>query len=193
MTPTAANLYSTDLKSLREQVLSFEETHVFSPSLLNLARIGFSRAAYFYTGEPTPGTPAAAVNGFVTGRPVGTVVVGGSAAANPAAQVSQAGSNTGSDLHIARNLYTFEDRVTLIRGRHDLSAGVWLQPLQANEDLALTQFGQVTFTGLQQFLQGTVGSLLYDPTPTEMNWRSLLGAWYAQDALKPDRLARLSR
>jgi hypothetical protein len=184
VTPTSANLYSTDLETLREQVLSLEETHIFSPSLINVARVGYSRAAYFYTGEPTPGTPAASVGSFVAGKPTGTVVVGGSAAANPAAQVSQAGSNTGSDLHIARNLYTFEDRVTWTRGRHDLSAGVWLQPLQANEDLALTQFGQATFTGLQQFLQGTVGTFLYDPTPTEMNWRSLLGAWYVQDVIR---------
>ncbi len=181
ITPTAANLYSTDLETLREQVASVEETHIFSPALLNVARVGYSRAAYFYTGEPTPDTPAASVPGFVAGHPIGAVVVGGSAAANPSAQVSLAGSNVGSHLHIARNLYTYEDRVTLTRGRHDLSAGAWFQQLQANEDLALTQFGQATFTGLQQFLQGTVGSFLYDPAPTEMNWRSLLGAWYLQD------------
>jgi len=181
VTPTAANLLSTDIESLREQVFSLEETHVFSPNLLNVARVGYSRAAYFYTGEPTPGSPGDSLPGFVAGKPVGTVVVGGSAAANPAAQVSLAGSNTGNDLHIARNLYSYEDRVTVTRGRHDLSAGAWFQQLQADEDLALTQFGQATFTGLQQFLQGTVGTFLYDPAPTEMNWRSLLGAWYVQD------------
>ena len=184
VTPTSANLYSTDVESLREQVASVEETHVFSPRLSNSARVGYSRAAYFYTGEPTPGTPAAAVNGFVAGRPVGTVVVGGSAAANPAAQVGQAGSNTGSHLNLDRNLYTYEDSVTRNSGRNNLSAGVWLQQLQSNEDLALTQYGQATFTGLQQFLQGTVGTFLYDPAPTEMNWRSLLGAWYVQDTVR---------
>jgi hypothetical protein len=181
VTPTAANLYSTDLENLREQVVSFEETHVFSPRLLNIARIGYSRAAYYYTGEPTPDTPAANVSGFVGGHPVGAVVVGGSAAANPAAQVSLAGSNIGSNLNIDRNLYTYEDHVVLTRGSHSFSAGVWLQQLQSNEDLALTQFGQATFTGLQQFLSGTVGNFAFDPAPTEMNWRSLLGAWYAQD------------
>jgi hypothetical protein len=184
VTPTSANLYSTDVESLREQVASLEETHVFSPKLLNSARVGYSRAAYFYTGEPTPGTPAAGVPGFVAGRPVGTVVVGGSAAANPAAQLSQGGSNTGSHLHIDRNLYTYEDDVTRNSGRHDLSAGVWFQQLQSNEDLALTQFGQATFTSLQTFLQGTISSFLYDPAPTEMNWRSLLGAWYVQDTFR---------
>ncbi|HEV2324670.1 MAG TPA: carboxypeptidase-like regulatory domain-containing protein [Terracidiphilus sp.] len=183
-TPTSTNLYSTDLESLREQVLSLEDTHVFSPRLLNTARVGYSRAGYFFTGEPSPGTPAANVPGFVANKPVGAVVVGGSAAANPAAQVSLAGSNIGSDLHIARNLYTLEDDVTLTRGRHSFSAGVWLQQLQSNEDLALTQFGQATFSGLQQFLQGTVGNFAYDPSPTEMNWRMLMGAWYAQDSIR---------
>ena len=184
VTPTAANLYSTDLENLREQVLSLRETHVISPTLLNTATIGFSRAAYFYTGEPTPGTPAAGVPGFVGNKPVGAVVVGGSAAANPSAQVSLAGSNIGSDLHIARNLYTYEDHLILTQGLHNLNMGVWLQPLGSNEDLALTQFGQTTFTGLQQFLEGTVGTFLYDPAPTEMNWRSLMGAWYAQDTYR---------
>lgn len=184
VTPTSSNLYSTDLETLREQVLSLEDTHVFSPQLLNTARAGYSRAGYFFTGEPSPGTPAVNVPGFVASHPVGTVVVGGSAAANPTAQVSQAGSNTGSHLHMARNLYTIEDDLTFTRGRHNFSAGVWLQPLQSNEDLALTQFGQATFSGLQQFLQGTVGNFAYDPAPTEMNWRSLLEAWYAQDSIR---------
>lgn len=183
-TPTSSNLYSTDIESLREQVLSLEETHIFSSSLLNIARAGYSRAFYYYTGEPSPGTPAAGVPGFVAGKPVGALVVGGSSAANPAAQVSLAGSNVGSNLHIARNLYTYQDLAMLSKGRHQLSLGIWLQALQANEDLALSQFGQAAFTGLQQFLEGTVGSFLYDPAPTEMNWRSLLGAWYAEDVVR---------
>jgi hypothetical protein len=184
VTPTAANLYSTDLESLREQVASVEETHIFSPTLLNTARAGYSRAFYYYTGEPSPDTPAAGVPGFVGSHPVGTVVVGGSSAANPTAQVSQAGSNTGSNLNIARNIYTYEDHVILSKGRNDLSVGAWFQQVQPNEDLALTQFGQATFTGLQQFLSGTVGSFLFDPSPTEMNWRTLLGAGYAQDTIR---------
>ncbi|MGH9828888.1 MAG: carboxypeptidase regulatory-like domain-containing protein, partial [Blastocatellia bacterium] len=74
-TPTPADPYSTDVESLREQVFSLEETRVFSPQLLNTARVGFSRASYFFTGEPTPGTPAANVQGFLIGHPVGAVVV----------------------------------------------------------------------------------------------------------------------
>ena len=183
-TATPLDPFSSDIVTLREQVLTLEETHVFSPALVNNARVGFSRAGYFFTGEPTPGTPAASVPGFLVGHPVGAVVVGGSAASNPTAQLGLAGSNNGSNLRIARNLYTFEDHLTLTRGRHQLQFGAWFQRFQSNETIALSQFGQATFTSLQTFLKGTISSFLFDPSPTEMNWRSLLGAWYAQDTVR---------
>ncbi len=183
-TATPLDPFSSDVVTLREQVLSFEETHVFSPALVNSARFGFSRAGYFFTGEPTPGTPAASVPGFLVGHPVGAVVVGGSAASNPQAQLGLAGSNNGSDLTIARNLFTFEDQLTLTRGRHQIEFGAWFQRFQSNETIALSQFGQATFTSLQTFLAGTISSFLFDPAPTEMNWRSLFGAGFVQDTFR---------
>lgn len=183
-TPTSTNAYSTDVTSLREQVLSLAETHVFSPAFLNQATFGYSRAGYFFTGEPTPGTPAVSLPGFLLGDPIGAVVVGGSAASNPTAQLSLAGSNNGSNLHVTRNLFAYQDQVSLTEGRHQLSAGVWLERLQSNEILALSQYGQATFTSLQTFLQGSVSSLLYDPSPSSLDWRSLFGAWYAEDVIR---------
>jgi hypothetical protein len=192
VTATPANPYSSDILNLREQVASLEETHVFNPSLLNTARFGYSRAGYFFTGEPTPGTPAATVPGFLTGLPVGAVVVGGSAASNPQASIGLAGSNNGSNLHITRNLYTYEDRVTLTRGRHQLSFGAWFQQFQSNEIIALSQFGQATFASLATFLQGATSSFLYDPAPTKMYWRSLFGAFYAEDVFRVNSKFTLS-
>jgi hypothetical protein len=183
LTATIADPFSSDILQLREQVLSAEETHVFSPFLLNDFRFGYSRAGYFFIGEPTPGTPAASVPGFLTGLPVGAVVVGGSAASNPQAAVGLAGSNNGSNLRIARNLYTFDDHLAWTHGRHQFTFGVWLQPFQSNETIALSQFGQATFTSLQTFLTGTVATFLFDPAPTEMNWRSVFGAWFVEDVI----------
>jgi hypothetical protein len=186
-TPTSTNAYSTDVESLREQVAGIEETRVFSPSLINVARAGFSRAGYFFTGEPTPGSPAASLPGFLTGDPVGAIVVGGSAASNPTAQLSLAGSNNGSNLHVARNLFTYDDRLTYTFGRHQITMGGWFQRLQSNETLALSQYGQATFTSLQTFLAGTVATLLYDPTPTPMYWRAWFGALFIQDNIRLSR------
>ena len=184
LTATVLDPYSTDILTLREQVLSIEETHAFSASIVNVGRIGFSRAGYFFAGEPSPGTPAASVPGFLLGHPVGAVVVGGSAASNPQAQLGLAGSNNGSNLTIERNLYTFEDRVMLNRGKNQISVGAWLQPFQSNETIALSQYGQATFASLTTFLQGVTTSFLYDPSPSEMNWRSLMGAVYTQDVIR---------
>jgi hypothetical protein len=184
VTATPANPYSSDILNLREQVLSLDETHIFSPSLLNTARFGFSRAGYFFTGEPTPGTPAAGVPGFLSGLQVGAMVVGGSAASNPQASIGLAGSNNGSNLHIARNLFTYEDRVTMTNGRHQLSFGAWFQRFQSNEIIALSQYGQATFASLSTFLQGTASSFLFDPAPTKLYWRSLFGAFYAEDVFR---------
>ena len=183
-TPTSTNSFSSDVESLREQVASLSETHVFSPALVNQATFGYSRAAYFFTGEPTPGTSAATLPGFLVGKPIGAIVVGGSAASNPTAQIGLAGSNNGSNLRVARNLYTYEDKVSLTKGRHVFSLGAWAQQFQSNETLALSQYGQATFTSLQTLLQGVATSLLYDPTPTPLNWRALFGAWYAQDTIR---------
>jgi hypothetical protein len=184
LTPTSTNLYSTDVDGLREQVASIGETHVFSASFLNTFRAGFSRAGYFFTGEPTPDTPAASIPGFLSGLPLGALVVGGSAASNPTAQLSLAGSNNGSNLHLARNLFTFEDSVSFTKGRHQISIGAWFQRLRSNETLALSQYGQATFTSLQTLLQGTIGTLLYDPAPTPLGWRSWFGAGYIEDVIR---------
>jgi len=185
VTATPVNPYSTDILNLREQVLSLEETHIFSPSLLNTARFGFSRAAYYFTGEPTPGTPAASVPSFLSGLPIGAVVVGGSAASNPQAQIGLAGSNNGSNLPIKRNIFTYEDHLTLTHGHHELSFGAWFQQFQSNEQLALSQFGQDTFPSLAQFINtGIASSFLYDPAPTGLKWRSLFSAFYAQDVVR---------
>jgi hypothetical protein len=192
LTPTSTNEYSTDVESLREQVASAEETHIFSANLLNTARVGFSRAGYFFTGEPTPGTPAAGLPGFLTGLQLGALVIGGSAASNPTAQLSLAGSNNGSNLDVARNLFTYEDRVSFTKGRHQFTVGAWFQRLRSNENLALSQYGQATFTSLQTFLQGTVSSLLYDPAPTPLGWRSWFGAGYAEDVIRVNSRFTLS-
>jgi hypothetical protein len=184
VTATPLDPFSTDIARLREQVLSLEETHVFSPKLLNTARFGYSRAAYFFLGEPTPGTPAASVTSFVGGLPTGAVVVGGSTASNPATQLGLAGSNNGTNLNVFRNLYTYEDQIRLTRGRHQFSFGAWFQQFQSNEKLALSQYGQASFASINALLGGVVGTFTYDPTPTQMNWRSLFAAWYAEDTIR---------
>ena len=175
-TPTINPLSTVDT-SLREQVLSAQEQHIFSPRVLNTFRFGFSRGGYFFTGATPIDLP-----GWVEGRPIGAIVIGGGTALNGASQISLAGTNAGSNLRAARNLFTFDDHVYISHGRNQLEAGVWLQRLQSNSNLAQYQNGQASFGSLSSFLQGTVSTFTVIPSPTELGWRSLEAAGFAQDA-----------
>ena len=65
-----------------------------------------------------------------------------------------------------------------------LTFGAWLQRIQANDTLVQDQYGQASFTNLQTFLQGKVSTYTYAPTYTPLGWRSLEGAFYAEDAIR---------
>ena len=175
----SANPLSLVNESLREQVASVQEQHVFSPSLLNTARLGYSRASYFFTGY----TPVSET-GWVTGEQVGAIVISGSTASNGASQISQAGTNVGSNNKTARNLFTEDDHIYWSKGRHQVEAGGWLERVQSNDLLAQDQFGQASFSTLQTFLQGTVATFTVVPSPTELGWRSFEGAGFVEDVIK---------
>ncbi|HVH89451.1 MAG TPA: carboxypeptidase-like regulatory domain-containing protein [Terriglobales bacterium] len=177
-TPTV-NPLSRVIENLREQVVSLQEQRIFSQSVLNAARIGFSRAGYFFNGD----TPVS-VPGWVSGSPIGALVVGGGTASNGASQLGPAGTNAGDNMRTTRNLFTYDDRVTLTHGAHQIEAGAWFQQLQANDDLAQFQYGQASFTSLASFLQGTVSTFTVVPSPTPLNWRSLEAAGFFDDTLK---------
>lgn len=169
---------------LREQVASVSETHVFSSGVLNKATLGFSRGGFYFNSGVTG--PAALVPGgwIHAGDPAGTIVIGGGTTLNGASQLTNGGTNAGSNLSQTRNLFTATDQVSLARGIHLLSSGAWLQPLQANDNMVQDQYGQASFSNLQNFLKGTVSTFTYAPAYTPLSWRSLEGAFYAQDAVR---------
>ena len=175
----SVNPLSTVLETLREQVASVQEQHVFSPTILNTARFGFSRAGYFFTGQTAGGLP-----GWVAGDPIGAVVIGGGTALNGASSISLAGTNAGSNLSAVRNLFTYDDHIAITHGSHQIEAGVWVQRIQANDDLAQYQYGQASFGSLTSFLQGTVGTFTVVPSPTPLGWRSVETAGFLQDAIR---------
>src|SRR5712664_4392352 len=165
---------------LREQVVSLSETHVFSSRLLNRATFGFSRGAFHFDSGTTASLP-----GWIhPGQSVGAVVVGGGTTLNGASQITNGGTNAGSNLTAVRNLFSASDQAKLTRGRHSFDFGLWFQRLQANDNLIQDQYGQASFTNLETFLQGKVSTYTYAPSFTPLSWRSIEGAFYAEDAIK---------
>ena len=179
-TTPSANPYSSIAERLREQVLSVQEQHVFSASLLNTLRLGYSRAVFGFNSIVSGG-----VAGWVGNGPVGAIVISGSTASNGASQITLAGANTGSNNNTARNLFTADDHIYWTRGKHQIEAGFWLQRLQSNDFLAQNQYGQASFTTLATFELGQVSKYTIVPSPTELGWRSLFTAGFLEDAWKP--------
>jgi hypothetical protein len=167
---------------LRMQVLSLTETHVFSPSILNTATVGFSRASFALSSVPLASFPASL--SFVDGLGPGGIIVGGGVTTTAASAITSAGPNNAAGSENHRNLFTYQDSLRIIRGKHQLSMGAWFQRLQDNEDTASRQLGVATFASLTTFLQGTSSNFQVVPEHTELAWRSLFGAWYVQDSIQ---------
>jgi hypothetical protein len=167
---------------LRSQVASVEETHVISPEILNTFRAGFSRAAFAF--DPVDFVSFPASTNFVTGLGPGGIVVGGGVTTSAGGTITSAGPNNAADVWNRRNLFTYSDGVQIIKGRQQITAGVWFQRIQDNEDTASRQLGQASFASLTTFLQGTVTSFQVVPDANELGWRSFFGAAYVEDAIK---------
>jgi len=56
--------------------------------------------------------------------------------------------------------------------------------VQANDALIQDQYGQASFNNLQTFLQGAISTYTFASASTPLSWRSLEGAFYAEDAIK---------
>jgi hypothetical protein len=181
LNPLADPLFAS-YTPLRLQVFSLQETHIFSPRVLNTISAGFSRASFSLTSVPLATFPASL--SFVSGANPGGIVVGGGATTTANGSITSAGPNNAAGVSNHRNLFTYADTVQISKGIHQIGIGVSFQRLQDNEDSASRQLGQATFSGLTTFLQGTVTSFQVVPFHTELGWRSIFGAWYIEDTIK---------
>lgn len=186
------NPFFGGLTTLRSQVLSAQEEHIFSPQMINTFRAGLSRARSFFTTAPLAPFPARL--SFVAGMVPGALSIGGGAGnvSSQASSISPAGG-TSIDQVSGRNLFTYSDDIQLIKGKHQISLGAWFQRLQDNRAGAARAAGQANFTNLQSFLQGTVATFTGVPNRTPTGYRMLMGAWYVEDniTLKPNLTVRL--
>ena len=188
--PQADPLFAS-AEGLSSQVASIQETHVFSPRVLNVATIGFSRAAFNLSSVLLASFPAN--QSFVTGGGPGGVVVNGCITTTGLSGITSAGPNNAAGSWNRRDLFTYADEVKITKGMHQISVGGWLQPIRDNEDSASRQLGQATFTSLTTLLQSTVSTFQVIPDPNELGWRSIEGAWYVEDTirLRPNLTLRL--
>ena len=187
--PPGKDPVSSALIPQRSMVPSIQETHVFTPNLINVANFGLSRA--WQTQTNAPYNPSAFKNvEFITGGPAGSgfpgkITVGPSTSVN-------SGTNTITGMinalatHQVRNFFNGDDDLHYNRGIHAFSFGVWIERIQDNYNGGSPGLS-VAYAGLTQLLTDSPkasNGLSINPSPTPQYARSTEAAWYVQDEIK---------
>jgi hypothetical protein len=165
----------------RSQLISVQETHVFSPSVLNVFTAGFGRAKI--ASGTFPAVPIPENLAFATGNLIGNLVIGGSVTGAGGGTISTAGGSLGPTTY-ARNFFTYTDDVRVVRGNHTLSAGAWVQKIQSNRDGSGASKATASYPTLLAFLTDAPNSFQAVPSRTMLGFRTTEAAWYIQDEIK---------
>jgi hypothetical protein len=171
----------SQIAPVRSQVLSLQETRVFSPTLLNTLVGGFTRA---YSPRTTaPAVPIPSNLAFVTGRVPGQITIGGGVSTAAAASIVVANGN--DPTANAVNLFTVTDDVHWTKGRHSYSFGAWVQRVQENQSgPAQNKSGTAAYSTLLAFLQDSPTQVNANVLVTPLGYRQWEGALYVQDEMK---------
>jgi hypothetical protein len=177
-TPISDPLFSTVLY-LRNQVLSLQETHTFSPNVINTFTFGLSRAAFRFDYNPVVELPASL--DWLAGTDPGALSIGGSQTSGGTLSDGLSAQTHG---HVYRTLFTYEDGLQIIKGKQQISVGGFLQRIRSDELATSKALGQASFTNLESFLQGITSNFSIAPNHIPMDWRQLNGAWYVSDSIR---------
>lgn len=180
--PDAYDIKNVGNKS-RRHTLALEESHVFSPTILNTARFGFNRNVVIAFTTLSAINPAAADTafGFNPGEPAGIITVGSG--------VTQFSGGLGAiaEYRFHYNSFQFYDDLNWTKGKHSIKLGVSVERIQANQfTRGASPEGFYVFGGLQQFLtnQPTNYSSLLSSSHTPRDLRQTLFGGYVQDDYK---------
>jgi hypothetical protein len=167
----------------RSSVIGLQETHIFSPNVVNATTAGFSRARGVSVIAPGAGTPIPSNLVFLPGTNPGSITIGGSPiTVVPAAFAPANGNSPNWDV---RNHITWSDDLHINKGNHSWTAGVWIQRIQQNiYSVPQSTAGNLSYTSLTTFLQDAPTQFLVNPNPQPLYFRTTEGAWYVQDEFR---------
>src|SRR5487761_847309 len=151
--PDALNNVLTELLSFR-QMYGLEETHIFSPALVNTARFGYSRSHGINGGVVGAINPIAANSslGIRPGLNAPIISVPGLAPTNSVGSATQN--------FLVQNSFQFYDDAFLTKGSHSLKFGFAVERIQFNVLSKSRANGSFNFGSLGEFLQDTPTSVV---------------------------------
>src|SRR5881296_810101 len=186
--PTFLSDQQTDLHTF-----STQETHIFSPTLLNIASFGYSSARATTQAPPVAPFPdnLLFLKGGGRNNPGSVIIGGGTSTVQASALIAPNGQNLAYN---ARRNFSFSDDLKLTKGIHNLSLGAWFQRVEQTAfSSGQNNAGAITYPTLLAFLQDRPTQFRTQTKPTELIFRSLQAAWYFQDEMKlrPNLTVRL--
>jgi hypothetical protein len=131
----------------QRQTASIEESHIFSPSVVNFARIGFNRNVAEQVQSLSAINPLAddTSYGFLPGRDVGQISIAGVTA-------YPGGLGAQGDYLFHYTSWQADDNLSITRGSHSIRVGVAFERIQSNTLGAGANNGTVSFGSLARFL-----------------------------------------
>jgi hypothetical protein len=169
------------VSNLHPQTFGLQETHIFSPKVLNSFTAGVSRSWSTLVTNPAVSIPSNLI--FLTGGNPGSIIIGGGATTVVASAYTPAnGSNQAIG---ARNHFTYADDLHITKGRHSWSMGAWVQRVQQNQaGAAQASAGNVAYPTVLAMLQDQPSQFIINRAPLGVGYRTTEGAWYLQDEMK---------
>ncbi len=156
----------------RNQFVTVEHRWVLSPSTLNSFRAGFSRTRF---GQSVEANTSQTLDPFIRGRVYpGSIDIGG---------MRRFGTQSSADLRVVQNNFSFEDSVSMTRGKHIIKAGVLAERYRNNLYNPTFSLGIYTFSNVQEFLTNRPLRFIGLPFEGALDryWRFTLMGFYLQD------------
>ena len=158
----------------RNQFLSLVENHIFSPAVLNTARLSFSRTAYNLSDVYTINLIGPQFS-FRTGFPTGRFTPPGFSAFMPAQDLPAE--------YGIQNVYAFSDDLFYSHGKHPLKFGTLINRYNEGIQQTRSRSGIVSFQSFTNFMLGLTQSLEEETPGSDQNrfftWNTF--GFYAQD------------
>ena len=161
--------------------LGMQETHIFSPTLLNTFKYGFAKV--YALSQTTPAVFIPANLSFLSGATAGSITVGGASQTNAPGTIVAPNGNL--PYRGRRFAQTWSDDVHYSKGNHSWSAGFWIY--KAEEDLfggAQYTAGTVNYGSILTMLQDIPSGFSVTPKSNPGDFATTEGAWYVQDEWK---------
>ena len=164
------------LNRARRQLVTLEENHVFSASLGNSFRVGYSRV---FAAAPSGSTfikqiAADTSLGFLPGDTAGVITV-------PGLTLFSGGLSTAIPAVFHWNSWQAYDNLFLTKGRHSLKFGANVERIENNQFTPSRPGGEFDFQSLQDFLTNGLATFTADKASSSKGVRETIFGTYIQD------------